>query len=271
VFDHMGNNLGGTVSLSGAAPNWTISNGNPTDEVHWDAANLVLYYESTALGCTTRYECRMKLQANYGEFMDKVVGLANLETYSAGGSPGIDAIALSSGKIQLLAPGGHIIMEYDPTQDRMYDLDNITEPYVDVDVCPFDYTVQSGGSSGGGGGQVPDDDVLIERTPTGNYGADAGGTPVNGDQAETSADGPVPLEQEMGIMTEIITQVSPNEINVVNAGGKLVHYELYALTGQKLASYSSHQSLVIPIPAAGIYILRLQTDVQSTTRKIYIP
>jgi hypothetical protein len=268
VFDYLGTSLNGTVAFSGAGANWQISKGGL--DVHWDKTNYVLYYESTVSGCTTRYECRMKWQTTYLEFMDKVFGEADLETYSAGGSPGIDAVSMSGSKTRLLAPGGHIMMEYDPALDRLYDLDNLTQPYVDVDVCSYDYSVQSGGG-GGGGGQVPDDEVLIKREPTGNYGADAGGTPVNGDQEETSSDGPIPPDQENDVLSDIKTSLRPNEIEVINHQGILVNYELYTITGQKAGAYSSKETFIIPISASGIYILKMQSEKGSTTRKLYIP
>jgi hypothetical protein len=162
---------------------------------------------------------------------------------------------------------GRLNLKFNPLQDCLYDYDAISQRYVDVDVCPYDYSVQSGG----GGGQVPDDEVLIKREPTGNYGADAGGTPVNGDQEETSSDGPIPPDQGNNGLSDIKTRLSPNEIEVINHQGILVNYELYTITGQKAGAYSSKETFIIPISASGIYILKMQSEKGSTTRKLYIP
>jgi hypothetical protein len=275
VFDYLGT-MAGSVSFtaSGGLGSISTSGGGSGAPIEWDFANQVLYYDQITGSCTTRFECRMKKQATFGEFMDKVFAISNLETY--GGSPlnpGIDAVSMNGSNTRLLAPGGHLILEYLPLQDRLYDFDAIAQPYVDVDVCPFDYIVQGGSGTGSGGGPyTPDDDILIERTPGGNYGADAGATPTNGDfEEQVPVSGPVPLEGNSDALPEVLTHISPMSLNIEYAGQKLVHCELYSINGQLLGRYTANGSMQIPVAAPGIYILKLQSENKLAVRKLYIP
>jgi hypothetical protein len=160
-----------------------------------------------------------------------------------------------------------------PLQDRLYDFDDIAQPYVDVDVCPFDYIVQGGSGTGSGGGlYTPDDDILIERTPVGSYGTDVNTTPVNGSSEEQDeTNGPAPLEGKSDALPEIRSHAQPNEIYIENAGNKTVQYELYSISGQLLGRYQTKDSFSLPITAPGIYLLKMQSEGRSVTRKIYVP
>jgi len=275
VFDYLGSMAGSvSYSASGGFGNISPAGGGGGAPVVWDFTNHVLYYEvSNTCGGNTRFECRMKKQATFGEFMDKVFAIADLETYGGMSlNPGIDAVAVSGGNTQLLAPGGHLMLEYFPLQDKLYDFDAIAQPYVDVDVCPFDYEVEAGNSGGGGGQTVPEDDILIERTPDGNYGADAGATPTNGDfEEQGSVSAPAPLEGQKDQLPEIRTLVKPNGLNIEYAGQKPVQYELYGINGQLLGRYESHTSMQIPLTAPGMYLLKIQSENRLAVRKLYIP
>ena len=164
--------------------------------------------------------------------------------------------------------------KFNPLQDRLYDYDAIAQPHVDIDVCPFDYDVQAGSSGGGGGGGQgpPEDDILIERTPLGNYGADAGATPTNGDfEEQVPVVGPAPIEGNSDALPEVLTHISPMSLNIEYAGQKLVHCELYSINGQLLGRYTANGSMQIPVAAPGIYILKLQSENKLAVRKLYIP
>lgn len=277
VFRHLGSDMNGAISISTAGTNWEIS--KPGQEsVFWNKVNL-LYYTRVLGNCTTRYECKMKNQTLYSTFMDIAFRQIDLKSYN--GSPlnaGVSQTNMSAGKTQLFAPGMHKVFEYDPITDRLTNYDDLSNPYVDVDVCSLDqYKISTGGGSGGGSNgddNVTEDEVLVDKTPTGGYGEN-GNDQQDGNYNETDEQTPPPVNfnydsysntgqiffiQDDGYI-HMLTGENNNEVSytLIDASSKIIK------SGKAIDKIPVHN-----IPT-GFYIISIKTPLNSISRKIYLP
>ncbi len=282
VFRHLGVDMNGAVATTTGGTNWAITKAGQAT-VYWDQSNT-LFYNKVIGTCTTKYECRMKKNSLFIDFMDKAFAQSNLQTYT--GAPlnvGINKTAMSGINTQLYY-GTHLVFEYDPNLDRLTDLDNVQIPYVDVDVCPFDYdktNVNQPPSSGGGGagefGPI-DDEILIISTPTGDEGGD-GDSQVDGDFVEElTSSSPPPLEDghnqgfkpNGSFLAEVGTIAQVNKIEIKNDSKFDIDYYLYNMDGKMIYHAKNTENFTIPNIASGIYLLILSKDNIKDSRKIYV-
>lgn len=282
VFRHLGVDMNGAVATTTGGTNWAITKtGQAT--VYWDQSNT-LFYNKVIGTCTTKYECRMKKNSLFIDFMDKAFAQSNLQTYTgAPSNVGINKTAMSGINTQLYY-GTHLVFEYDPNLDRLTDLDNVQIPYVDVDVCPFDYDKtnvnqppSSGGGSAGEFGPI-DDEILIISTPTGDEGGD-GDSQVDGDFAEElTSSSPPPLEDghnqgfkpNGSFLAEVGTIAQVNKIEIKNDSKFDIDYYLYNMDGKMIYHAKNTENFTIPNIASGIYLLILTKDNIKDSRKIYV-
>lgn len=282
VFRHLGVEMNGAVVTTTGGINWAITKAGQAP-VYWNQSNT-LFYNKVVGTCTTKYECRMKKNSLFIDFMNKMFAQSDLQTYT--GAPlnvGINSTAMSGINTQLYY-GTHLLYEYDPNLDRLTDLDNIQNPYVDVDVCPFDYdktNVNQPPSSGGGGagefGPI-DDEILIISTPTGGEGVD-GDSQVDGDFAEElTSSSPPPLEDDHnqgfkpdgGLLTEVGTIALANKIEIKNDPKLDIDYYLYNMDGKMIYHAKNTENFTIPNIASGVYLLILTKDNIKDSRKLYV-
>jgi hypothetical protein len=282
VFRHLGVDMNGAVATTTGGTNWAITKAGQAT-VYWDQSNT-LFYNKVIGTCTTKYECRMKKNSLFIDFMDKAFAQSNLQTYT--GAPlnvGINKTAMSGINTQLYY-GTHLVFEYDPNLDRLTDLDNVQIPYVDVDVCPFDYdktNVNQPPSSGGGGtgefGPI-DDEILIISTPTGDEGVD-GDSQADGDFVEElTSSSPPPLDDDYnqgfkpdgGLLAEVRTIALANKIEIKNNPKLDINYYLYNMDGKMIYHAKNAENFTIPNIASGIYLLILTKDNIKDSRKLYV-
>ena len=282
VFRHIGVDMNGAVITTTGGINWAITKAGQAP-VYWNQSNT-LFYNKVVGTCTTKYECRMKKNSLFIDFMNKAFAQSNLQTYT--GVPlnvGINKTAMSGINTQLYY-GTHLVFEYDPNLDRLTDLDNVQSPYVDVDVCPFDYDktdVNQPPSSGGGGagefGPI-DDEILIISTPTGGEGGD-GDSQVDGDFAEElTSSSPPPLEDDHnqgfksngGLLAEVGTIALVNKIEIKNDPKFDIDCYLYNMDGKMIYHAKNTENFTISNIASGIYLLILTKDNIKDSRKLYV-
>lgn len=281
VFRHLGVDMNGAVTTTTGGINWVISKAGQAP-VYWDQSST-LFYNKVVGTCTTKYECRMKKNSLFIDFMNKMFAQSDLQTYT--GAPlnvGINSTAMSGINTQLYY-GTHLVYEYDPNLDRLTDLDNIQNPYVDVDVCPFDYdktNVPPIPTGGGGGGETNpiDDEILIINTPTGSDGND-GFSQVDGDFAEElTSSSPPPLDDDhnqgfkpdVGLLAEVGTIALANKIEIKNDSKLDIDYYLYSMEGKMIYHEKNTENFTISNIASGVYLLILTKDNIKDSRKLYV-
>ncbi len=283
VFRHLGVDMNGAVTTSTGGTNWAITKAGQAP-VYWNQSNT-LFYNKVVGTCTTKYECRMKKNSLFIDFMNKAFAQSDLQTYT--GVPlnvGINKTAMFGINTQLYY-GTHLVFEYDPNLDRLTDLDNVQIPYVDVDVCPFDYDKTivlppPGGGGGGGGGEFGpiDDEILIISTPTGGEGVD-GYSQSGGDfEEELTSSPPPPLEEDHNqgvkpdgsLLNEVGTIALVNKIEIKNDPKFDIAYYLYSMDGKMIYHTQNADHFTISNIASGTYLLILTKDNIKITRKLYV-
>ncbi len=282
VFRHLGLDMNGAVTTTTGGTNWAITKAGQAP-VYWNQSNT-LFYNKVVGTCTTKYECRMKKNSLFIDFMNKTFSQSNLQTYT--GAPlniGINKTAMSGINTQLYY-GTHLVFEYDPNLDRLTDIDNIQNPYVDIDVCPYDYdktnvTQSPIGGGGGGGGEIPpiDDEILIISTPTGGSGND-GISQVGGNFEEELTSSAPPLEEDYNqgfkpdgsLLNEVGTIALVNKIEIKNDPKFDIAYYLYSMDGKMMYHTKNADNFTISNVASGTYLLILTKDNIKITRKLYV-
>jgi hypothetical protein len=282
VYRHLGVDMNGAVTITTGGTNWAITKAGQAP-VYWNQSNT-LFYNKVVGACTTKYECRMKKNSLFIDFMNKAFAQSNLQTYT--GAPlniGINKTAMSGINTQLYY-GTHLVFEYDPNLDRLTDIDNIQNPYVDVDVCPFDYdktnvTQSPIGGGGGGGGEIPpiDDEILIISTPTGGGGND-GISQVGGNFEEELTSSAPPIEEDYNhgfkpdgvLLNEVGTIAQINKIDIKNNSKFDIDYYLYNMDGKMIYHTENADNFTISNIATGLYLLILTKDNVKVTRKLYV-
>ena len=167
----------------------------------------------------------------------------------------------------------------------MTDLDNVQSPYVDVDVCPYDYDKTivlppPGGGGGGGGGEFGpiDDEILIISTPTGGEGVD-GYSQSGGDfEEELTSSPPPPLEEDHNqgvkpdgsLLNDVGTIALVNKIEIKNDPKFDIAYYLYSMDGKMMYHTKNADNFTISNVASGTYLLILTKDDIKITRKLYV-
>ncbi len=184
VFRHLGADLSTDVRYSNVsgAKYKIISNSNPSLEpIYWDGTDLLSYSKISGT-CTTKYECRMRRNDLFIDFMDKLFGKSDLLSYSGTGSliSGLVSVGMIGSKTQLYSNAGYLIYEYDPNTGRLTDYDDFKNPYVTAQACDqttgaLVWTPPITGSGPGGTNTVEIpfiDDAPFVGNPTGNSGLD---------------------------------------------------------------------------------------------------
>ncbi len=283
VFRHLGVDMNGAVTISTGGTNWAITKAGQAP-VYWDQSNT-LFYNKVVGTCTTKYECRMKKNSLFIDFMKKVFAQSNLQTYS--GTPvnvGINSTTMSGINTQLYK-GAHLVFEYNPNLDRLTDMDNVQNPYVDIDVCPYDYDKTNVsqppiGSGGGGSGEIPpiDDEILIISTPTGGDGNDGNSQNDGNFEEELSSSNPKPLgeDHDQGFKTEgdLLNEVRSialiNKIEIKNDPKFDIDYHLYSMDGKMIYHAKNAENFTISNIASGNYLLIVSKDNIKVSRKLYV-
>lgn len=283
VFRHLGVDMNGAVTTNTSGTNWAITKAGQAP-VYWNQSNT-LFYNKVVGTCTTKYECRMKKNSLFIDFMNKAFAQSDLQTYT--GVPlnvGINKTAMFGINTQLYY-GTHLVFEYNPNLDRLTDLDNVQSPYVDVDVCPYDYDKTivlppPGGGGGGGGGEFGpiDDEILIISTPTGGEGVD-GYSQSGGDfEEELTSSPPPPLEEDHNqgvkpdgsLLNDVGTIALVNKIEIKNDPKFDIAYYLYSMDGKMMYHTKNADNFTISNVASGTYLLILTKDDIKITRKLYV-
>jgi hypothetical protein len=188
VFRHLGEDMATDVSysnVSGSVYKITSTSNPSQSPIYWDGVDLLSYSKVTG-SCTTKYECRMKRNDLFIDFMDKVMGNSSLMSYNGSGSltSGLMTVGMNGVNTQLFSIGGHLIYEYNPTLGQLTDYDDLTYPNVTAHVCDQTTGVlifvpgspNGSGPGGGSGNQTVEipfiDDAPFVGIPNGAEGSD---------------------------------------------------------------------------------------------------
>lgn len=304
VFRHLGEDMATDVSFSnvGGSIYEINSTTNPSqNSIYWDGVDLLSYSKVTG-SCTTKYECRMKRNDLFIDFMDKVTGNSSLMSYNGAGSltSGLMTVGMNGLNTQLFSIGGHLIYEYNPTLGRLTDYDDLANPYVTVHVCDQTTGVlifgpASANCLGPGNNQTIEipfiDDAPFVGIPNGTEGSD-GGDAADGEVFEDDmVSSPIPEERKniydyqnsykklknVDLIEQVSNQNKPYSIGSIVNGLLIINnddlkgdYFVLNNLGQVVNKGDVKDSRIAINLNNGVYYLHLFLDNKEYVEKIYV-
>jgi hypothetical protein len=299
VFRHLGSDMATDVSFTniGGSSFKIESVSSPSQApIYWDGIDL-LSYTGINGSCTTKYECRMKRNDLFIDFMGKVFGQISLQSYTGSGSlnAGVVKVGLSGYATRLYTNSNHLIYEYDPTQDKLTDFDDLQNPYVTAHACDqtsgalvYSSSLINALCAGGSNSNVEIpfiDDAPFLGEPNGNDGAD-GDDATDGEFYEDDLVSiPIKGENEEGNDIDDFREVIKNKTSLNNLVSILEidnciivnnmsdftgEYEVFSVNGKKLKEGVMIAGKNMINLVDGVYVVHINLNGVNISKKICI-